>query len=100
MTRLSAGDLTPAVKAMLEIHEQYLDSEEAFFAEEQLARVRRLWPAESAKAGLTDEAWKALQERAAKRRAAASPPKGAPAVIALLVVAAGWALMVTVAPRA
>ena len=55
MDKLAAGDLGAAVRGMLQVHTQYLGTEEAYFVEEQLARVRRLWPEEAAKAGLTDE---------------------------------------------
>lgn len=98
MERLAAGELGPAVKGMLRIHEQYTETEEAWFVEEQLARVRRLWPAEAEKAGLTSEAWAALQERAAKRKAAAKLPAGGAAVVALLFVIGTWALVVAAAP--
>ncbi len=99
MTALSAGDLSGAVRRMLEIHRENLESEEAYFVERQLARVKRLWPAEAEKAGLDAAAWGALKERAAKRREGRRPPREAMAVIGLLVAVGAWALLVAVAPR-
>jgi hypothetical protein len=99
MARLSAGDLGAAVRPMLDIHEQYPDSEEALFVEEQLARARRMWPSEAEKAGLTTDAWNALRERAAKRRAGIKPPPAAMGVIALVIAAAAWSLLAALAPR-
>ncbi len=99
MARLSAGDLGVAVRSMLEIHEKHPDTEEALFVEEHLARVRRLWPAEAEKAGLTSEAWNALQERAGKRRAGAKPPREVLGVIALLIAAAAWSFLAAAVPR-
>jgi len=98
MERLAAGDLGGAVRGMLQVHLQYPDTEEAYFVEEQLARVRRLWPEESQKAGLTEEAWKQLEERAARRRANAKRPKGAPYVVGVMAVLGAWALLVAAAP--
>ena len=98
MERLAAGDLGPAVKGLLQVHTQHPDTEEAYFVEEQLARVRRLWPQEAEKAGLTEEAWKQLQERAAARRAAAKRPAGAPFVAGVMGVLGAWALLVALAP--
>lgn len=100
MERLLAGDLSASVPALLRIHRDHPGTEEAFFAEEQLARVRRLWPAEADKAGLTDAAWRELQEREAQRRATGAMPPGARAVVVILLVIAAWALLVMVAPRA
>ena len=100
MDKLAAGDLGAAVRGMLQVHLQYLDTEEAYFVEEQLARVRRLWPQEAEKAGLTDEAWKQLQERASKRRAEAKRPPGAPFVVAVMATIGAWALLVAAAPGA
>jgi hypothetical protein len=98
MERLAAGDLGGAVRGMLLVHSQHTDTEEAYFVEEQLARVRRLWPQESEKAGLTEDAWKLLQERAARRRANAKRPKGAPFVVGVMAVLGAWALLVAAAP--
>ena len=98
--QLADGDFTTSIKALLEVQEKYPDTEEAYFVEEQLARVRRNWPAEAEKAGLTNEAWAALQARAAARRAGTKPPQGAFGVITLLVVVAAWCLAVTFAPHA
>jgi len=98
MDKLAAGDLGAAVRGMLQVHTQYLGTEEAYFVEEQLARVRRLWPEEAAKAGLTDETWTTLQTRAAKRRTEAKRPPGAPFVVAVLAVLGTWALLVAAAP--
>lgn len=98
MERLAAGELGPAVKGLLQVHEKFLDTEEAYFVEEQLARIHRLWPEEAEKAGLTGEAWKALQERAARRRAEAKAPAGAPFVVGVMSVLGLWALLVAVAP--
>lgn len=100
MARLAAGDLTAAVRAMLRLHEEHPATEEAYFVEEQLARVRKLWPAEAEKAGLTADKWSALQSRAAERRAKAVMPNGVRAVVVLLLVAAAWSLLVAAAPRA
>src|SRR5204863_7124025 len=94
MEKLSAGDLTTAVRGLLEIHAAHADSEEGYFAEEQLTRIRRLWPEEAAKAGLTTEAWAAVQSRAQARRAGVKPPAGATPVIALLLLIAAWCFLV------
>ena len=98
MDKLAAGDLGAAVRGMLNLHLQHTDTEEAYFVEEQLARVRRLWPEEAVKAGLTPEAWTQLQERAAKRRASAKRPKGAELPVAVMGVLGAWALLVALAP--
>lgn len=100
MAKLSAGDLTSAVKGMLRIHSEHTSEEEAYFVEEQLARVRRMWPAEAEKAGLTAEAWNALQERARARRAGAKLSPADTGVVVLLLVIGAWSLLVAVAPRA
>lgn len=100
MERLLAGDLSTSVPALLRIHRDHPQTEEAFFAEEQLARVRRLWPAEAEKAGLDDAAWGELQARAAERHATGAMPTGAIAVVVILLALAAWALLVMVAPRA
>ena len=99
MARLSAGDLSAAVRSMLDIHQSYPETEEALFVEEQLARVRKLWPAEAERAGLTPEAWHALLERARTRRSGVKPPPAAMAVVALCVAAAAWSFLVAAAPR-
>ena len=98
MERLAAGDLGAAVRGMLQVHVQYLGTEEAYFVEEQLKRVRRLWPQEAEKAGLTAEVWTQLQERAAKRRAEAKRPKGSEFVVGVMAVLGTWALLVAAAP--
>lgn len=98
MERLASGDLGSAVRGLLQVHLQFPDTEEAYFVEEQLARVRRLWPEEAEKAGLTSEAWTQLQERAARRRASAKRPPGAPFVVGVMAVLGAWALLVAAAP--
>ena len=98
MDKLAAGDLGAAVRGMLQVHTNHLGTEEAYFVEEQLARVRRLWPAESEKAGLTADAWAGLQERAKKRREQAKRPKGAELPVAVMAVLGAWALLVAAAP--
>ena len=100
MEKLGAGDLGAAVRGMLQVHVQYLGTEEAYFVEEQLARVRRLWPQEAEKAGLTGEVWQQLQDRAAKRRSEARRPSGAPYVVAVMAGLGAWALLVAAAPGA
>ena len=100
MTRLAAGDLGAAVPAMLEIHEKNPDREEAFFAEEHLARIRRLWPAEAEKAGLTPETWAIVQKRAADRRAGKVPSGQDFVPIGMLLAAAAWSFLLVAAPNA
>jgi len=98
MADLAAGNLAAAVPALLEIHEKNLDTEEAYFCEEQLARVRRVWPAEAEKAGLTAEVWTALQKRAEARRAGKVPEGQDFAPIVVLVAAAAWSFLLAAAP--
>jgi hypothetical protein len=100
MAKLAAGDLTAAVRSMLALHEAHPDSEEAFFVEEQLARVRRLWPAEAEKAGLNAAAWTALEARSTARRATRKPAPGDLYVIGVLLAAAAWTLLLAAAPHA
>lgn len=100
MARLAAGDLSKAVPALLDIHASFSETEEAFFAEEQLARVRRLWPVDAEKAGLTADAWSAVQKRAADRRAGRVPKGPDFAPIVVLIAAAAWCFLLTAAPAA
>src|SRR4051812_10233716 len=100
MTRLAAGDLAAAVPAMLAIHEQHPDREEAFFAEEHLARIRKQWPAEAEKAGLTAETWAAVQRRAVERRSGKVPVGQDFVPIVTLVIAAAWSFLMVAAPNA
>jgi hypothetical protein len=100
MAKLSAGELGVAIPAFLEIQTQHPESEEALFCQEQLERVRRLWPAESEKAGLTTEAWNSLQTRAAARKAGKAPRGPDFAPIVLLVAVAAWCFALILAPHA
>lgn len=100
MDALAAGDLGNAVPTLLDIQEKNPETEEAFFSEEHLARVHRLWPAEAEKAGLTAEAWAALQQRAAARRAGKIPEGQDFVPIVVLVAAAAWCFLLAVAPNA
>lgn len=98
MEKLAAGDLGAAVRGLLKVQGDFPETEEAYFVEEQLARIRRLWPAEAEKAGLTAENWTLVQERARKRRESAKLPRGAAFVVAVMGVLGAWALLVALAP--
>lgn len=98
MEKLAAGDLGAAVRGLLKVQGDFPETEEAYFVEEQLARIRRLWPAEAEKAGLTEENWNLVQERAKKRRESAALPKGATFVVGVMAVLGAWALLVALAP--
>src|SRR5438067_4522389 len=100
MDKLGAGDLGFVVPVLLDIHEKNLQSEEAFFCEEHLARIRRNWPAEAEKAGLTADAWAAVQKRAAERRAGKQPEGLDWVPIALLFAVTAWCYAVVAAPTA
>ena len=100
MDRLAAGDLGAAVPVLLDIHEKNLQAEEAFFCEEHLTRIRRNWPVEAEKAGLTADAWAAVQKHAAERRADKAAEGQDFVAVGLCVAVAAWCFMMAAAPRA
>lgn len=95
LARLNDGDIVRGVKGMLRVLEEFPAAEEAYFAEEQIRRLERVYPAEMKEAGFDAPGFEAGRE---KRRASIQLDLPIKLLVGFVFAATAWVALLAIAP--